>query len=481
MPLLAPQHDHLATARDYYRRPAVRARIREYCGGASGGPLTCASLSAMTPGETQPTWETAPHHPPAALDALLDAGSDVARSLLDRESLLVHLDLDHQNIDRPEEPFLHPADVFFKLEPVYRATRRVLWRFGIAPLVLMTGRGYHFTGRIPLSHPLVDRLAALIPEEPPWLATIDGRHPEGAPKLDARHARASGGLGLLIEHLAHLILRRAAPRTPIPVMVNGTPVGRGLAGRECISIDLSYVGDPLDARYLRAAFGTYQLHHLRADIFGAVVADETPLMAAIPRKAVSLFQLLMTTRFLDGAARLATHADARIPDVAAGAGALLVDYLGSPLAAFHRAFYGVRPHGAAAWPDTYDRLDLMTLPPCVAWPLRQPNDLLLQPARIQHVVRTLLADGWHPRHVAGLVHSRYARDFGWGSRWTRMDAASRADFDVRVFAGLIATGVDGQVDFNCVSAKEKGLCPHDPNCRHDLRDDRDRLLRQVMR
>jgi hypothetical protein len=480
MRTLASQHDHLATARDYYRRPAVRARIREYC-GVSAESATCVSLAAMAPGEPRPMWETAAHHPAAALDALLDAGSDVARSLLDRESLLVHLDLDHQNIDRPEEPFLHPADVFFKLEPVYRATRTVLRRFGITPLVLMTGRGYHFTGRLPLTHPLVDRLAALIPERPTWLATLDGRHPEGAPPLDARHARAFGGLGLLIEYLAHLIIARATPRTAIPVMVNGTPVGRGLAGRECISIDLSYVGDPLDARYLRVAFGTYQLHHLRSDIFGAVVADETPVMAAIPRTAVSLFRLLMTTRLLDGAARLADHADAAIPDVASGVGALLVDYLASPLAAFHRAFYAERPHGAGAWPETYDRLDLAALPPCVAWPLRHPNDLLLQPARIQHVVRALLADGWHPRHIAGLVHSRYARDFGWGSRWTRMDAASRADFDVRVFAGLIATGVDGSVDFNCVSAQEKGLCPHDPNCHHDLRDDRARLLRQVTR
>jgi hypothetical protein len=33
---------------------------------------------------------------------------------------------------------------------------------------------------------------------------------------DERQARASAGLGLLLEHAAHLIMRRAAPRTTCP-------------------------------------------------------------------------------------------------------------------------------------------------------------------------------------------------------------------------------------------------------------------------
>ena len=47
--------------------------------------------------------------------------------------------------------------------------------------------------------------------------------------------------------------------------------------------------------------------------------------------------------------------------------------------------------------------------------------------------------------------------------------------DVRVFAGLLATGVDRAIDFNCRSAQEKGLCPA-ASCDHDLRIDQHRLL-----
>jgi hypothetical protein len=139
------------------------------------------------------------------------------------------------------------------------------------------------------------------------------------------------------------------------------------------------------------------------------------------------------------------------------------------------------PDAPESWSETYDRLDLKTLAPCVTWPLEHPNDFLLQPARIQHLVRGLMADGWQPRHVAGLIHSRYARDHGWGTRWSRLDARTRAEFDVRVFAGLIATGLDEGIDFNCVSAQEKGLCPHDPTCHRDLRVDRIRLLEATAR
>jgi hypothetical protein len=57
-----------------------------------------------------------------------------------------------------------------------------------------------------------------------------------------------------------------------------------------------------------------------------------------------------------------------------------------------------------------------------------------------------------------------------------LDPRTRADFDVRVFAGMIATGLDPLVDFNCVSAQEKDICPRD-GCEFDLRVDRNGLAR----
>jgi hypothetical protein len=50
----------------------------------------------------------------------------------------------------------------------------------------------------------------------------------------------------------------------------------------------------------------------------------------------------------------------------------------------------------------------------------------------------------------------------------------RADVYVRGFAGMIAVGADQAIDFNCVSTREKGMCPG--GCSHNLADDRATLL-----
>jgi glyoxylase-like metal-dependent hydrolase (beta-lactamase superfamily II) len=159
-----------------------------------------------------------------------------------------------------------------------------------------------------------------------------------------------------------------------------------------------------------------------------------------------------------------------LPDIGEGLDRLIIQYGSSRLAAFHRAFYD-EPGLAAAPPD----VDPASLPPCIAACLVTPNDLLLRPEHVQYLTRALLARGWRPGQIAALVRSHYEADHDWGARWMRMHPQTRAEFDVRVFAGLLATGLDRMVDYNCVSAQEKGVCPG-TGCAYDLRVDRDRLL-----
>ena len=433
---------------------------------------------ALTGAESpRATWEHATRHPPDDLDELLVDGADISRSLWDTRGLLVHLDIDYQNTDYPGEPWHHPADVFFKLEPVYRAVHHMLRRFDLPLLAVMTGQGYHFTGAIPLDSPVIDSLAQLAPEMPNWLPTIAERHPGPRPDLTPRHARAYAGLGMLMEFLAHGVMRRARRRTPVPIVLNGTAVGPGLAGRDCVSIDLSCYGDPLDVRHIRVAFGAYQKHRFRPDVVGVRAATEVPPLVAVPRCG-ALAPLPMDARDVRHAARAARTGSAALPDAGDGAGRLVDAYLRSSLAEFHRGFYATRRRSPAGRDELFHAVPLAALPHCVARPLPAPNDLLLQPARVQHVTRWFLADGVAPRDIAALIQSRYEGDFDWGERWRMRDAETRAEFDVRVFAGLVATGVDGAVDFNCRSAQEKGLCPSDP-CVHDLRVDQQRLLAAV--
>ena len=145
----------------------------------------------------------------------------------------------------------------------------------------------------------------------------------------------------------------------------------------------------------------------------------------------------------------------------------MAEYLKSSLYEFHHYFDSAEHDPPESWPNTYDRLDLATLPPCIAEVLAWPNPRLLQPTHIQAVTRALLSVGWHPRHIAGLIRSKYERNHGWREDWSKYDAAMRADYYVRLFAGQIATGLDGGIDANCVSHAEKGCCVR-PLCGFDL-------------
>ena len=457
---------------EYYENPDVRAAMLDYCGWRQHAPAGAVYLAGLVADERPfATWPThAVRVAPSDVESLLSRGCDISRSLWDHEHLVFMLELDYENVDAPAEPYLRPAETFFKLEAGYRAARRVLKPLAIDPLALMTGRGYQFTGQVRLDDPIVGRLAELAPETPAWHAGVRSRHPDGiVASLDAEHARAAAGLGLLIEYCAHLIMRQAARDSTIPVVFNGTIVGDGsAAGRECVSIDFSHVGDPLDVRHSRVAFSAYQWHLIRPDIFGSL-ARLGPLVA-LPRDGGALISLLDRRRSLAAGARAAQHARTSLPEISAGAARLLEAYARSPLAAFHRDFYARRPAPAAG--------DLEASPPCIRTAFANPNDRLLKPEHVQHVVRVLMARGWHPSSIAALIQGKYEEDHGWGDRWSWMDRQTRAEFDVRVFAGMIATGLDSLVDFNCVSAQEKDLCPR-TGCAYDLRRDRERLMNRA--
>jgi hypothetical protein len=457
----------LVEVAEYYRDPEVRARLLEYCGasGPATSPTAAYAVGFDPTDRPLATWAHMPPVPSRDFVALLARGCDVSRALWDARALLFLLELDYLNVDYPGEPFAHPTDVFFKLEPAYTATIRVMNRFGIDPLDIGTGRGYQFVGQIPLADSAVDGLASLV-DLPAWYDTLETRRPAGiATPLDARCARAAGGLGLQLEYLAHLILLEAHTASVLSVVVNGTPVGAGPVGRECVSIDISHAGDPLDVRHVRAAFGTYQWHCARPDIFGEDVASGPPLVA-LPRARVSLEHFLRSGRDLAAGRRAARSMSATLPDLARGIGRLIAAYRGSALARFHATFAAERRAGAGC-----SRRLPGDLPPCLVRALQQPNDLLLKPEFLQDLTRGLLAREWRAADIAACVQREYDTDHDWGDRWMRLDSRTRSDFDVRVFAGLVATGVDQLTDFNCTSSQEKGICPR-VGCPHDLRDDR---------
>jgi predicted phosphoribosyltransferase len=82
-----------------------------------------------------------PVFPPEDLDRLFEAGADISRSAWDVQHLLVHLDIDYQNVDRAARPFVHPGDVFLKLEPVRAAVWALLQEFDLPMLMVKIASG----------------------------------------------------------------------------------------------------------------------------------------------------------------------------------------------------------------------------------------------------------------------------------------------------------------------------------------------------
>lgn len=420
----------------YYRSPAVRARIAEYCGGRPDSPeaFSCYGLAAYGGRERRVEGDGAPTAcANTAFEQVLAEGADICRALADREGTLVQVDVDYVSPADPAAPYRQPALVFERLEPVYHVLRETFAGIHVSPLVLATGRGYHYVVRALRGSPFHTALVEL------------GR--ASVPSSLDRLACAHEGAGRLVEHLAHRVLHRFQGRSELPVMLADVPPpGDG----PFICLDLSAYGDPVWSRYTRCAFSANQ----KSGMQGA--APDRPFVFVVPREHQPLSELL---RCREDAATAAGWAESRIaiPDVTE-ADELLEDYRGGPVARFHAFF----DHGPAvpreAWPFTYDTLDPDSFPGCVALPLAHPNPLLLRPACLRTICLALWGLGFHPRSIAGLVRSKFEQDHGWTPPFSRYDPALRAKFYVRVLCGALADDLDSPDFFTCATQEASGLC-----------------------
>lgn len=451
----------------YYLIPQVQNRILEFC-GCSGAANSCSARFLVGNGHTVLGYgipEKKDIRETTQIAQILEQGIDVFRSMWDRKYLVASLDLDYHNEDFADEAFYHPEAAFEKLEPVFNSISGISQSYGIKYLAVMTGQGYHFSWKISQDSPLHKELENLANWPPSLLAKYEYDHPFTPETIPPAKGKAHSGLGILLEFLTFKIIRECGSTNTIPVMFTGLTVGNSNVGRESISVDLSAYGDPLYLRYFRCAFSLYHKFDSTASI-GTLVC--------LPRFKESLGEMLENRKNLVQAAKLAENMGAAIPDSTSCSGRLLEEYRSSPLHQVHLNYYSGWHDEPRDWGSLYDRLNLSLFPPCIARPLSYPNDALLKPPNIQNVTRVLISQGWHPRSVAGLIRSKYERDYHWGINWILYDGANRADFYVRNFYAMAITGVDDLRDFNCVSHQEKGYCPQ-PWCGHNLADYREKL------
>lgn len=457
----------------FYADPAVRQRLIDFMGGDTLERATAVYLTHSDGCQFQRSCL----HPPGDLPCFLDEELDIARSLADHSSLLLHLDVEYVNFDAPGEAFVDPWRTFDLQEPVVRAVEALLLGWGIVPLHLITGQGHHFVWRVLLDSETANRLVALSPAPDLIEACMARRGPGIGAAITHRQQSAFAGISLLMEFLAQRIKWEAAPLSTLPVEITAVHVGPCVSRqREMISIDISEYGDPLVTRMIRMPF----THYVKPWISGLArklgIEEEIPRFRAIPLFEMDVRQAIKFRQDEEDVKELARRAGVKIPLQEEGTANLLEAYLASTLHRFHTSYYAVAPDPEEVWAETYGCTPLDPLPPCVQDILVWPNDRLLKPAGIQLVTRTLLAEGWHPRHIAGLIRSKFSNPIHrWGIDWQDYEPGTRADFYTRLFVGQLATGVDQLVDFNCRSMQEKGFCPGYPslscslNCyRHSL-------------
>ena len=370
----------------YFALPAVRRRIRELLGGSS---LRTASARFVVRPDPWQEGELV-RRPVATVWRALRHQPELSRSLLDRRGLIADLEFEHVHFDLPAAPFDDPVRSVHLQELVVAAVEK-LATVGIPALHVFSGRGHHFLWSVPFASPAFAGLAALgarlgRPVEPMVL-------PPPAAVLDAHHA-----LGLVLEELAHRIQAGTEGQLEVPLMLTAVRVGAPTGRHEIVSLDLSAFGDPIDCRGVRIPFTGY-LKPVGVEAMGPA-APRVVLPVGAGRSELEVRHAMAS---LERAGEYAREVSAAIPEAATGSAALLSRYEESRLAVFHREYFAVAWHPPERWAATYDRLDLGRLPPCVARILQEPNDRILQPAAVQHLVRLLLADGWQPRHVAGLV------------------------------------------------------------------------------
>ena len=439
-----------------YANPAVRMRLIEFLGGDSLAHATAAYITQSDGCQ----FDRRLLRPPGELDHFLSHELDIARSVADTASYLLHLDVEYVNFDSPAEAFVDPWRTFDLQEPVVRVIQTLLLQWGIRPLHLITGQGHHFVWRISRASELAGRITALCPAPELLDDSMERVPPALHARIDRGAQRAFTAISLLMEYVAHRVKEAAAPLSEFPVEITAVQVGPCASRqREIISLDISEYGDPLHTRMVRMPFTNYLKPWVNGLARSLGIEGEVPAFRCIPLHEMDIRQAIKVRQVDAEVIDLARRASVTIPEQSEGTARLLQDYLTSHLRQFHERFYSDQHDPKERWFETYDRTPEEVFPPCARHIITWPNDLLLKPAGMQMVTRCLLAAGWHPRHIAGFIRSKFENlAFNWGVNWDDYVPAIRADFYTRLFAGLYDTGLDPLIDLNCTSTREKGFC-----------------------
>ncbi|MCD6413565.1 MAG: hypothetical protein J7L54_05420 [Elusimicrobia bacterium] len=447
---------------DYYKNGAVRKRIGEYCGGNWQNPSSFTAQYLVGYGLALLRKENREFAsgPKDYFEKILADGLDIYRSVWDIESTLGVLDVEYFNLDNPGKIYTQPEEIFELMEPAYKKIIEVFARYKIKPLPIMTGQGYHFSFKISRFSPadkMLEKLGNVSLTLKEKYRTVKGRRKK---TVSIRHGKAFDAMGRVLEFVVHTVIKELANENyKLPCVITDVSVGKSSGEREALSFDLSMYGDPIYMRDIRCPFSTHQKHKLQWYKVGEKISRDIPPRIALPRRKMTLKELLEKRKKPEEAQKVAEKTSCKFPDFSKQFPNLIEEYKNSKLYKIHRNFDAVEPEEPRDWARTYDTFNTEILPECVRHCLIFPNDHLLKPTNLQNLTRVLMRIGWHPKHIAGLVTSKFSKPhYNWHENWEKYDPATRANFYVRIFSDLLLNDIDGEMDLNCISTKEKGFC-----------------------
>ncbi|HPP88421.1 MAG TPA: hypothetical protein PLM75_11235, partial [bacterium] len=145
---------------EYYKYPAVRERIAEYCGGTANNPSNFSSEYIVGYGEELLRSQKKDF---LSIDTkyfhdILDKGLDIFRSIWDKCGTVCVLDIEYFNLDYAGEVYYNPERTFKKIEPLYNLIKSLYQKYNIPYLCIMTGQGYHFSSFVSTDSALSKKL-----------------------------------------------------------------------------------------------------------------------------------------------------------------------------------------------------------------------------------------------------------------------------------------------------------------------------------
>ncbi|MFP4111910.1 MAG: hypothetical protein ACLFPQ_02595 [Candidatus Woesearchaeota archaeon] len=378
-------------------------------------------------------------------------GSDLHRSNLDFDRLVLVLDLEYGNKKFPGEIFHNPLETFEKLEPLRRNIKDIFKRNKINYIETMTGQGYNFTLGVRRNSPSYSALLKIgrNMRVVPWSA---------ADKLLIKQDRYQN-ITLLNDHLASTAFGLIND-----YMIDLFRDNSGLLLRtsdmfdddEIAIFDTTQHGYLLNRRAFRIAFSLHQKFMMN-DKYNY----HGPPIVTLPVTGLPLEERVKIRQDernqYKSAVELAKETTAEIPDT--DLGSIITDYLLSPTSDRHREFsnsLGVREPEDQYEMNIYKRAQdeipelkvqdiFWDIPNHASWDdfrkkkidpevwhiFGNPNDRLLNPGSLRYVIKNMRDNDISYRQIIAAISEKYKEHHNWTSDLWKNDPVLRATYWVR--------------------------------------------------